>query len=132
MKGNYLLLILLLCSQADAFSQSKSKLVVLITRANWCPTCRANDSKIKNELVPYYADSKEVIIVFNDVTNGRTKSRARPLLEAENVYDIARKEKVTGSIAIIKPSEGKIVARAYVINSIETIKNAIKEASLDK
>lgn len=100
----------------------------MITRANWCPTCRANDSKVKNELIPSFADSKDVVIVINDITNGRTKSKSMTTLQKEGVYEIAKEEKLTGSIAIINSAERQIVGRLYVVNSVEAIKNAIKEA----
>ena len=128
MKKKYIVLTLLLFFQAASFAQSNRKIVVMITRANWCPTCRANDSKVKNELIPSFADSKDVVIVINDITNGRTKSKSKTTLQTEGVYEIAKEEKVTGSIAIINPAEGQIVGRVYLVNSVEAIKNAIKEA----
>lgn len=128
MKKKYIVFTLLLFFQVAAFAQTNRKIVVMITRANWCPTCRANDDKVKNELMPSFADSKDVVIVINDITNGRTKSKSKPFLQTEGVYDIAKEEKVTGSIAIINPVEGQIVGRVYVVNSVESIKNAIKEA----
>ena len=128
MKKKYILLILLLFFQAVLFAQSNRKIVVMITRANWCPTCRANDSKVKNELIPSFADSKDVVIVINDITNGRTKSKSMTTLQKEGVYEIAKEEKLTGSIAIINSAERQIVGRLYVVNSVEAIKNAIKEA----
>lgn len=128
MKKKYIVLTLLLFLQVASYAQSNRKIVVMITRANWCPTCRANDSKVKNELIPSFADSKDVVIVINDITNGRTKSKSKTTLLTEGVYEIAKEEKVTGSIAIINPAEGQIVDRVYLVNSVEAIKNAIKEA----
>lgn len=128
MKKKYIVLTFLLFLQAASFAQSNRKIVVMITRANWCPTCRANDSKVKIELIPSFADSKDVVIVINDITNGRTKSKSKTTLQKEGVYEIAKEEKVTGSIAIINSAEGQIVGRVYVVNSVEAIKNAIKEA----
>lgn len=120
MKKKYILF-LLLFFQVEAFSQSNRKIVVMFKRANWCPTCRANGSKVKNELAPYFADSKDVVIVINDITNGRTKSKSKTTLQTEGVYEIAKEEKITGSMTIINPAEGQIVGRVYLVNSVEVI-----------
>lgn len=111
-----------------AFSQTNNKLVVMVTRANWCPPCRANESKIKNELIPAYADTKEVLIVINDITNRRTKANSKPALQRAGVYEISLKEQATGSITLIYPATGKIINRLHVVYGIEKIKTAIGDA----
>ncbi len=75
MKRIFLFLTLSLLAIPVVFSQTNKKLVVMVTRADWCPTCRANEGKIKNELLPAYTNSKEVAVVINDVTNRRTKAK---------------------------------------------------------
>lgn len=128
MKKTVLLLALSLAFFTDAFSQTGKKLVVMITRANWCPTCRANEVKIKNEVIPAYSSSKEVLIVINDVTNRRTKNKVKPALESAGVYDIAQKEQATGVIAIISPATGKILNHIYVSYTTDDIEKAIEQA----
>lgn len=130
MKRTLKLIALLLIIQIAGSAQNNKKVVVMITRANWCPTCRANDNKIKTELVPAYSTSKEVTIVINDITNGRTKLTSKPLLQAEGVLEIAKAEKITGAIAIINPANGQIIGREYVVNNVEVIKHSIREALL--
>lgn len=104
-------------------------MVVLVTRANWCPTCRANDAKIKNELIPLYISSANVTVVINDVTNKRSKARSRSELVAAGVYEISLREYSTGAIALIDPQSGLILNRLYVSNSIETMKKVISETA---
>jgi len=128
MKKLLLLFTLSLFVSSIAFSQPGKKLVVMVTRANWCPTCRANEGKIKNELIPYYSSSKDIVIVINDVTNKRTKNKATPLLQSSGVYEIAQKEQATGVISLINPLTGKTINRIYVSYSLDEIKKAIERA----
>lgn len=128
MKKVFLYLTLTLLTLSAAISQTNNKLVVLITRANWCPPCRANESKIKNDLIPAYAKSKDVTIVVNDITNKRTKASSKPALQAAGVYEASLKEQTTGSIALINPSTGKVVNRLHVVYDIEKMKKVIADA----
>lgn len=128
MKKIFLLLTLSLIAFSAAFSQSNKKIVVMVTRANWCPTCRANEGKINNELIPAFLNSKDVMVVINDVTNKRSKSKSKPVLQTAGVYDISLKEQATGLITIINPSSGKIVSRIYVSYSLDAMKKTIADA----
>ena len=128
MKKIILLFSLSLLVFSAAFSQTSKKLVVMVTRANWCPTCRANEGKIKNELIPAYSSSKDVLVVINDVTNKRTKNKAKPLLQSAGVYEIAQKEQATGVISLINPLTGKTINRIYVSYALAEIKKAIEQA----
>lgn len=128
MKKVLLLLTLSLLTIPSVFSQTNKKLVVMVTRANWCPTCRANEGKIKNELLPAYTNSKDVTVVINDVTNKRTKAKSKPVLQAAGVYDISLKEQSTGLISIINPLTGSILKRLYVSFSLTEMEKAIADA----
>ncbi len=128
MKRIFLFLTLSLLTIPVVFSQTNKKLVVIITRANWCPTCRANEGKIKNELLPAYSNSKEVAVVINDVTNRRTKAKSKPVLQAAGVYDISLKEQATGLVTIINPATGSILKRLYVSSSLPEMEKAIADA----
>lgn len=100
----------------------------MITRANWCPTCRANEGKIRNELLPAYSNSKEVVVVINDVTNRRTKAKSKPILQAAGVYDISLNEQATGLVTIINPLTGRILKQLYVSYSLSEMEKAIADA----
>ena len=100
----------------------------MITRANWCPTCRANEGKIKNELLPAYSNSKEVVVVINEVTNRKTKAKSKPILQAAGVYDISLKEQATGLVTIINPLTGSILKQLYVSYSLPEMEKAIADA----
>jgi len=128
MKKILLFITLSLLTFSAAFSQTNKKLVVMITRANWCPTCRANEGKIRNELLPAYSNSKEVVVVINDVTNRRTKAKSKPILQAAGVYDISLKEQATGLVTIINPLTGRILKQLYVSYSLPEMEKAIADA----
>lgn len=128
MKKLLLIIPLVFFVSAVSFSQSSKKLVVMVTRANWCPTCRANEGKIKDELIPAYESSKDVLVVINDVTNKHSKNKAKAILQSAGVYDIAQKEQATGVIALINPINGKIINHIYVSYSVDEIKKAIEQA----
>ncbi len=129
MQKTVLFFIFLLIGSTIVYSQTNKKLIVLVTRANWCPTCRANDGKIKNELIPLYISSENVSVVINDVTNKRSKARSRSELMSAGVYEISLKEYSTGAIALIDPRSGLILNRLSVSNSFETMKKVISETA---
>jgi thiol-disulfide isomerase/thioredoxin len=128
MKRIFLFLTLSLLTTSVAFSQANKKLVVMVTRANWCPPCRANEGKINNELIPAYSTSNDVAVVINDITNKKSKARSKPVLQSAGVYEISLQEQATGSIAIINLANGKIVNRLHVVYDTERIKKAIADA----
>jgi hypothetical protein len=129
MKKLMLLLSLSVIAFSTVYSQSDKKLVVMITRAKWCPTCKANEGKINNELIPVYASSKKVEVVINDISNKRTKEKSKPVLESANVYGIAKEQMATGTILLIDPSTGKILSKLYVSDPVDELKRAIELAS---
>ena len=55
MQRIFLYLTFAFLSSTAVVAQTNKKLVVMVTRANWCPACRANEGKINNELVPAYS-----------------------------------------------------------------------------
>lgn len=125
-----LLVFLTLAAGSSSLAQNTEKLVVMVTRANWCPICRANDRKIKEELIPAYATSKEISIIFNDVTNGHTKKISKPKLASHGVYEIAQNEQTTGMITLINPATGQVLQRVHVMYPIEDLEKAIDDALL--
>ena len=129
MKRVFLFLALLLLTFSAAFSQSNKKLVVMVTWANWCPPCRANEGKITNELIPVYAVSKDVIFVINDVTNKRTKNKSEANLKATGVYEVSKNEIATGVISLIKLVTGKVINYLKVTQSAEQIEKTINETN---
>lgn len=100
----------------------------MITRANWCPACRANEGRINTDLIPAYTSSKSVVVVINDITNKKSKAKSKPALTAAGVYEQAQKEQASGSIIIINLANGNIVNRLYVVFDSERIKKAISDA----
>ena len=124
----FLIMTMALLSSLATLAQNNKKLVVIITRANWCPACRSSENKINNDLIPAYSNSKDVTIVVNDITNKKSKAKSKPVLAAAGVYEQSLKEQASGSIALINLATGRVIDRLYVVYETEKIKKAISEA----
>lgn len=109
-----------------AFSQSQPKVIAVLSRANWCPTCVKNDPRILSEVVAN-VDKTQVEFIVNDLTNKETKIKSLELLTALGLEKL--KLKTTGIITFIDPVTKQIISDIKVSKTTEEIQNEIKTVS---
>jgi hypothetical protein len=110
-----------------AFAQTKSKVIALVTKADWCSTCKANGNRVVTEVLPLYQEP-QVKIVVNDLTDKQTKATSNAILVAEGIAKISAKSNTTGQITFINASTKKVISKISVAKSNAEIKNAFDEA----
>jgi thiol:disulfide interchange protein len=119
--------IVLLLMGATAYAQSESKLIAVVTKADWCGTCKKNEARVGNDVIPAYKDSN-ITITANDLTNDNTKAESKKNLSALGVYELLENEKNTGQIIFIDAKTKKVISKISVAKSTEELKKAFDEA----
>ena len=109
-----------------AFSQSQPKVIAVLSRANWCPTCVKNDSRIQSEVVANI-DKTQVEFIVNDLTNKETKTKSLETLTGLGLEKL--KLKTTGIITFIDPVAKKIISDINISKTSAEIQNEIKTIS---
>ena len=75
-----------------AFAQN-SKIIVLINKASWCPVCKANEPRFIKEVLPNISNHSEAKIIFNDLSNHKTKEESKHEIEKEGLDQFIQKNK---------------------------------------
>jgi thiol-disulfide isomerase/thioredoxin len=104
----------------------QGKPVLVRVHADWCPACKATQRTI-DELKQSYAG--KINFVQFDVTNANTAAASQAeaqKLGLEKFYDAAKA--ATSTVAVIDPSNGKVLAAFYNDNAIGDYKTAIDGA----
>jgi hypothetical protein len=115
-------------SAQDAMAMDKTspKVVAIVNRAKWCPTCKANEARIMADVIPMVKKMDNVEIVVNDLSDKASKAESKIVIEKTNVYDIVKNKKSTGVIYLVSVADKKIVKEIFVSESTETILKEIK------
>lgn len=119
--------IVLLLFSLGAFAQTNTKVIAVVTKADWCPTCKVHGSRVVSEVLPLYKEP-EVKILVNDLTDKQTKETSKATLVAEGIEKAMNKSNTTGEITFINATTKKIISKISVAKSNEEIKNAFEEA----
>ncbi len=111
-------------------AQSKSitpKVYAVINRADWCPACQANGSKVMNELTPA-CKNLYVKFVANDLTNEQTIANSTLELKKNNVFNAVKETKSTGLILLVDAKTKKVIKQISVTKPSEEIIKEITAA----
>jgi hypothetical protein len=128
-----ILSVALICFSTDSFAQDamttpqkQPKIIAVVNRAKWCPTCKANEARIMAEVIPAIKKMDNVDIVLNDLSDKATKAESKIAIEKMNIYDIIKNKKATGVIYLISVSDKKIIKEMYVSETTEKLLEEIK------
>lgn len=110
------LFVFLLASQM--FAQTDSKVIAVVSKANWCPTCVKNENRVASEVLSKI-DSSKVIILINDLSEKKTKSASAIVLKDNGLDKI--NFKATGVISFIDVKTKKVIASISVSKPSEII-----------
>jgi hypothetical protein len=114
-------------SASSGFTQNRKEIVAVVNKAEWCPTCKANDQRVADEVLSQYKSS-DVTVAWNDLTNDKTKGESKDTLEKLGVYSALQHENKTGQLIIIDKKTKKVITKISVAKSTEELKAALDEA----
>jgi ABC-type Na+ efflux pump permease subunit len=118
---------LFLFASSGMYAQSNSKIIAVLSKASWCPTCQANDDRVMTEVFTKYKAS-EVAVAANDLSNEKTKAESRATLEKLGVYDLVANDNKTGQIILIDRKTKKVITKISVAKSNDELKKAFDKA----
>lgn len=113
-------------------AQSKSstpKIYAVINRADWCPACQANGTRVMNEVLPG-CNKLSVKFIANDLTNEQTIAKSSEDLKKLNVYNSVKETKKTGFILLVDAISKKVVKEISVTLPTSEIVKQIKETKI--
>jgi hypothetical protein len=125
---SFLIIVLFLFS-LGGFAQTNTKVIAVVTKADWCPTCKVHGSRVVSEVLPLY-NAPQVKIIVNDLTDKQTKATSKAALVSEGIEKATSKSNTTGEISFINATTKKIISKISVAKSNEEIKKAFDEAIL--
>lgn len=111
----------------SSFAQTSTKVIAVVTKADWCPTCKANGPRVVTEVLSLYKEP-QVKIIVNDLTNKETKANSKTILKSEGIEKATSRSNTTGEITLINASNKKVISKISVAKSNTEILKAIEEA----
>lgn len=109
-------------TQSKQTKEIEPKVFAVINKADWCPTCQANGSRIMSEVMPACKNLK-VKFLPNDLTNNQTITKSGEDLKKNKLTAAVEPVKSTGVILLIDAKTKKLIKQISVARpSAEIIK----------
>jgi thiol:disulfide interchange protein len=124
---NLKLVVALFLVSFGAFAQAESKVYAVVTKADWCPTCKEHGTRVITEVLPLYKEPEVSILVY-DATDNATKKASSVALETVGIDKEITSRNVTGEIAFVDANTKKVISRISVAKSNKQIKKAFDQA----
>lgn len=118
--------VLLITMSLATFAQSKSKVIALVTKANWCSICQTNGGRTISNFTKNNSDNF-FDLVANDVTDESTKTASLPSLKKVGVDKIATNYPATGVITFIDAKTKKVLMQLTVANTDDELRFVMGE-----
>jgi hypothetical protein len=107
-----------------------AKIIVLVNTASWCPVCKNNGPRVKEQVISKFKQNIDYQIVVNDLSSEETKLASRDKCEKAGILSIADKHIDTGKIYFINAANKSVVSDISVIENNDMIVKAFNEALL--
>lgn len=135
MKKVALMIVAIIAIGLNGISQTETKqkpetkqLIVMVGTANWCPVCRANGPRVKENVISHYMSNEKVKIVVNDLSTDESKAKSKETCEKAGIADVSQKHTATGMIYFIHPVSKEVISEISVAKTNEEITKAFEEA----
>lgn len=104
------------------------KVIALLTKASWCPVCKANGPRFEKDIMPMVMKNKEVKMVMNDLSDDNSKAMSKGMLEKAGIYKFAEKNPATGMLYFFDAKTKKLLSKVSLASTNEEIKQAYQTA----
>lgn len=119
--------IILVLVSVSAFAETGAKVIAVINRADWCPTCQQNGERA---MATFMANNKDMSIQFvaNDLTNKDSQKKSAEELKKLGLDDVIKKYNGTG-VAYFFNSESKaLISQVSVAKTDKELAAALQTA----
>ena len=116
---------LILLVSVSAFAGTGSKVIAVINKADWCPTCEKNGQRAMS---CFMENNKDMAIRFvaNDVTDEESKAKSVEELKKVGLDKAMAEYKMTGVAYFFDAESKKLITQVSVAKSNEELAEAMK------
>jgi ABC-type Na+ efflux pump permease subunit len=122
---SFILFILLIIS-TSIYSQTQPKVIAVVSKASWCPTCMKNGERVTNEVLSK-VDTSKITVVENDLSDKGTKEKSLEKLKALGLEK--GKFKSTGLITFVDTTTKKILSSVNISKTTAEIQSEFDKNS---
>jgi hypothetical protein len=120
--------VLVMLVSVSVFAQSETKVIAVINRADWCPTCKQNGERA---MAAFMANNKDMSIQFvaNDVTDDNTKQKSAVELKKLGLDKVVAENcKATGVTYFFNPKTKALISQVSVAKTDSELAAALTAA----
>lgn len=117
-------IILMTIFSVSVMAQSSAKVIAVVNRADWCPTCEKNGERA---MAAFMENNKDGIFQFvvNDLTNDETKAESAKNLKKVDVYKAVADFNSTGMVYFFNAETKALIDKISVSKSDEKLAQAL-------
>lgn len=110
------------------------KVIALLTKASWCPVCKANGPRFKKDIMPMVMKNKAIKMIALDMSDKNTIASSKKMLKSAGIpLSFMQTHKATGLVYFFNAKTKKLINEVSIANpnmQIEmTLKAAMKAAN---
>ncbi len=126
MKTIFSSLALVALFSASAMAQSGAKVIAVVNKADWCPSCEKNGERAMSALME---SNKEGLVQFvaNDLTNDETKAKCAVELKKVGLNEAVADKKYTGMVYFFNAKTKELVSEISVAKSNQELAMALAD-----
>ncbi len=126
-KSVFASVVLVLLVSNSAFAETGAKVIAVINKADWCPTCQNNGQRAMGA---FMENNKDMAIQFvaNDLTNKETKAKSAVELKKLGLDKAIEPYNGTGVAYFFNSETKKLISQVSVAKSNEELASALETA----
>jgi hypothetical protein len=117
-------IILVTLFSVSVMAQSSAKVIAVVNRADWCPTCEKNGERA---MAAFMENNKEGVFQFvvNDLTNDETKAKSAEDLKKAGVHEAVANFNSTGMVYFFTAETKVLIDKISVSKSDKKLAQAL-------
>jgi ABC-type Na+ efflux pump permease subunit len=120
------ILFVLLTISTSIHAQTQPKVIAVVSKASWCPTCMKNGERVTNEVLSK-VDTSKITVVENDLSDKGTKEKSLEKLKALGLEK--GKFKSTGLITFVDATTKKVLSSVNISKTTSEIQGEFDKNS---
>ena len=119
--------ILIALVSVSAFAGAGSKVIAVVNKAEWCPTCQKNGMRA---METFKANNEDMAVHFiaNDLTDDESKKKSAEALEEVGLATVMAEHKGTGVVYFFDAESKELINQVSVAKSNEELAEAVAMA----
>lgn len=119
-------IILVTLFSVSVMAQSGTKVIAVVNKADWCPTCEKNGERAMATLMEHNKD-KAVRFIMNDLTNEESKAESVKRLQNVSLEQVMSSFKATGMVYFFNAESKELIHQVSVAKSDQELALAMDD-----